>query len=48
VPAARRRPSVDVAGLEVEDVFVFGSGMDIGGYWRALPGIFALDGPSHE
>jgi hypoxanthine phosphoribosyltransferase len=43
VAGSSRRPTVDAAGLEVDDVFVFGSGMDVGGYWRALPGIFALE-----
>ncbi len=38
---ARRRPSVTVAGLAVDDVYVFGSGMDYRGYWRGLPGIYA-------
>ena len=36
------RPQVIVSGLAVEDVYVFGSGMDYGGYWRALRGIYAL------
>ena len=37
-----RRPKVTAAGLAVEDVYVFGSGMDYRGYWRALPGIYAV------
>jgi hypoxanthine phosphoribosyltransferase len=37
----RRRPSVTVSGLAVDDVYVFGSGMDYRGYWRSLPGIYA-------
>jgi hypoxanthine-guanine phosphoribosyltransferase len=37
----RRRPRVDVEGLRVEDVYVFGSGMDDRGYWRELGGIYA-------
>jgi hypoxanthine phosphoribosyltransferase len=41
LPGARR-PSVTAAGLAVEDVYVFGSGMDYRGYWRALPGIYAV------
>jgi hypoxanthine phosphoribosyltransferase len=45
VRGPRRRPAVDAAGLEVDDVFVFGSGMDVAGYWRALPGLFALEAP---
>ena len=43
VASRKPRPSVDVSGLEVDDLFVFGSGMDLRGYWRALPGIYALD-----
>ena len=39
------RPSVTVAGLAVDDVYVFGSGMDYRGYWRGLAGIYAaVDG----
>jgi hypoxanthine phosphoribosyltransferase len=38
---ARSRPHVDVVGITVDDVYVFGSGMDYRGYWRALPGIYA-------
>ncbi|HUQ51906.1 MAG TPA: hypoxanthine-guanine phosphoribosyltransferase [Gammaproteobacteria bacterium] len=38
----RSRPRVTVSGLAVEDVYVFGSGMDYRGYWRAQPGIYAL------
>src|SRR3569833_768305 len=29
-------------GLEVEDRYVFGCGMDYKGYWRNLPGIYAI------
>lgn len=36
------RPRVDAAGLEVDDVYVFGAGMDYRGYWRGLPGLYAL------
>ena len=39
--ARKIRPSVTAAGLPVDDVYVFGSGMDYRGYWRALPGIYA-------
>ena len=28
----------------VDDVYVFGSGMDYRGYWRGLPGIYAVAG----
>lgn len=37
-----RRPKVTAAGLTVDDVYVFGSGMDYRGYWRELGGIFAV------
>lgn len=37
----RQRPRVTVSGLPVDDVYVFGSGMDYRGYWRNLPGIYA-------
>ena len=39
----RERPEVDFAGLEVEDVYVFGCGMDYKGFWRGLTGIYAVD-----
>jgi hypoxanthine phosphoribosyltransferase len=39
----RRRPAVDVVGVAVDDVYVFGCGMDYLGYWRELPGLYALD-----
>lgn len=32
----------DFVGLEVEDRYVFGCGMDYHGYFRNLPGIYAL------
>ncbi len=35
------RPAVAVSGLAVDDVYVFGSGMDYHGYWRELRGIYA-------
>jgi hypoxanthine phosphoribosyltransferase len=41
---ALKRPSVTVSGLAVDDVYVFGSGMDYRGYWRGLPGIYAVAG----
>ncbi|HET7609910.1 MAG TPA: phosphoribosyltransferase family protein, partial [Gammaproteobacteria bacterium] len=41
--AAADRPSVTVAGLAVDDVYVFGSGMDYRGYWRGLAGIYAVE-----
>ncbi len=39
----RVRVEVDFAGLEVEDVYVFGCGMDYKGYWRGLTGIYAAE-----
>jgi hypoxanthine phosphoribosyltransferase len=36
------RPRVTVSGLAVDDVYVFGSGMDYRGYWRSVPGIYAI------
>jgi len=36
------RPRVTVSGLAVDDVYVFGSGMDYRGYWRELRGIYAV------
>jgi hypoxanthine phosphoribosyltransferase len=39
----RRGPRVDVRGLAVDDVYVFGSGMDYRGYWRELGGIYCID-----
>ena len=38
----RVRLNADFAGLEVEDVFVFGCGMDYKGYWRGLQGVYAV------
>jgi len=32
----------DFTGLQVPDRYLFGYGMDYGGYWRNAPGIFAL------
>jgi len=37
-PGAR----ADFVGLEVEDRFLFGCGMDIAGYWRNLPALYAM------
>jgi hypoxanthine phosphoribosyltransferase len=34
----------DFVGLEVEDRYVFGFGMDYKEYWRNAPGIFAVKG----
>lgn len=40
----RRSPDVgvDFHALEVDDVYVFGCGMDIAEYWRGLPEIYAV------
>lgn len=35
---------VDFVGLQVPDRYVFGCGMDYKGYWRQLPGIYAVAG----
>jgi len=40
--AARQRPRPDFVGLESEDVYLFGCGMDYKGYWRGLPAIYAV------
>ena len=34
----------DFVGLDVEDRYIFGYGMDYHGYWRNAPGIFAVKG----
>lgn len=36
-------PRADFTGLEVEDRYVFGCGMDYQGYFRNLPAIYALN-----
>ncbi len=36
------RPEVDFIGLETEDVFLFGCGMDLAGYWRGLPALYGV------
>jgi len=42
----RKHPDVqpDFVGLQVEDRYVFGYGMDYHGYWRNLKGIYAVKG----
>lgn len=42
----RRTPGItaDFVGIEVEDRYVFGCGMDYHGYHRNLPGIYAAQG----
>ena len=41
---ARQDLKADFVGLEVEDRYIFGFGMDYHGYWRNAPGIFAVKG----
>ncbi|WP_027852891.1 hypoxanthine-guanine phosphoribosyltransferase [Marinobacterium litorale] len=41
---ARPDLKADYVGLEVEDRYLFGYGMDYQGYWRNAPGIFAVKG----
>jgi hypoxanthine phosphoribosyltransferase len=38
------RMYVDFVGVEVEDVYIFGCGLDYKGYWRGLKALYALDG----
>lgn len=42
----KTRPDIvpDFVGLQCEDRYVFGFGMDYNGYWRNAPGIFAVKG----
>jgi len=37
-------PKADFTGVETEDRFLFGYGMDYKGYWRNAPGIYAAKG----
>lgn len=41
---ARPDLKADFTGLNVEDRFLFGFGMDYKGYWRNAPGIYAVKG----
>ncbi len=41
---ARSDLKADFVGLEIEDRYIFGYGMDYKGYWRNAPGIFAVKG----
>ena len=34
--------TADYTGLEVPNRYVFGCGMDVNGWWRNLPAIYAL------
>jgi hypoxanthine phosphoribosyltransferase len=38
----RPRPEVDFVGVHIDDVYVFGCGMDYKGYWRGLPELLAV------
>jgi len=48
VANAGRRPRVDFSGLTIDDVYVFGCGMDYSGYWRELRGLYAIDASTDE
>jgi hypoxanthine phosphoribosyltransferase len=39
---ARPGMRADFTGLDVEDRYLFGCGLDYKGYWRNLPAIYAL------
>lgn len=39
---------VDFAGVTVPDRYVFGFGMDVHGYWRNLPAVYALNEQATE
>ncbi|MGB0468405.1 MAG: hypoxanthine-guanine phosphoribosyltransferase [Pontibacterium sp.] len=41
---ARPELKADFVGLEIEDRYIFGYGMDYKGYWRNAPGIYAVKG----
>lgn len=41
---ARPEMRADFSGLDIEDRYLFGCGMDYKGYWRNAPGIYALKG----
>lgn len=36
-------PRIDYSGIDIDDVYVFGCGMDYAGYWRGLPELYAID-----
>jgi hypoxanthine phosphoribosyltransferase len=40
--------SADFAGVTLPDRYVFGFGMDVYGYWRNLPAVYALNETSME
>jgi hypoxanthine phosphoribosyltransferase len=35
-------PRINCIGIEIDDRYVFGCGMDYKGYWRGLPSLYAL------
>ena len=39
------RPRPDFVGITIEDVYLFGCGMDYKGYWRGLPALYAVQTP---
>ena len=41
----RERVEVDFVGMEIEDAYVFGCGMDYKGYWRGLSALYSVDAP---
>jgi len=41
--AARAPIKIDFSGVSVPDRYVFGFGMDVQGYWRNLPAIYAMN-----
>ncbi len=36
------RPAVDFIGVQADDIYLFGCGMDYKGYWRGIPSLFAV------
>lgn len=38
------RPGIDFVGLETDDIYLFGCGMDVAGYWRGLPALYGTEG----
>jgi hypoxanthine phosphoribosyltransferase len=36
------QPHADFIGLEVEDIYLFGCGMDYSGFWRGLPTLYGV------
>ena len=41
VDESMSRPAVDFVGIQTEDVYLFGCGMDYKGHWRGLPALYA-------